>query len=130
MSDDFKDGFDPVDVAQLANQKAQGKRPEYFNDAMAENHFSMTMALVAELAVARERIDSLERVLADKGILDTQDVENFIPDQEAAEQRQLAQLEYSARIFRGLQQALQQSSAQDKSMDEMAEILGKKDGKD
>ena len=85
---------------------------------------------MAELAVARERIDSLERVLADKGILDTQDVENFIPDQEAAEQRQLAQLEYSARIFRGLQQALQQSSAQDKSMDEMAEILGKKDGKD
>ncbi len=130
MSDDFKDGFDPTDVAHLANQKAKGKRPEYFDDAASESHFSITMALVAELAVARERIDTLERVLADNGLLDPSDVENFEPDQKAAQQRQLAQLEYSARIFRGLQQSLQQSSEHDKSMDEMAEILGKKDAQD
>ena len=48
-------------TAQLANAKSQGKRPEYFSDAMAEHSYSISLALMAELAVARERIDTLER---------------------------------------------------------------------
>ena len=119
-------GLDATTAAFMANAKAKGKRPEYFQDAMSEHHFSITMALVAELAVARERIDTLERVLVSKGIIDTEDVENFIPDARAEEQRQLAQVEYTARIFRALQQALECIDENDKSMEEMAEILGKK----
>jgi len=124
---DKKKGIDPAEAALLANAKAKGKRPDYFQNEMAENHFSITMSLIAELAVARERIDTLERILIEKGLLDEDAVEEYIPDEAAAEQRQLAQVEYSARIFRSFQQALERVSDDDKSMDEMAELLGKKD---
>lgn len=123
MTDSLK-GLDPTQAALLANAKPKGKRPAYFKDTMAENHFSITMSVVAELAVARERIDSLERILINKGLLNEDDVENFVPDQQAAEARQLAQVEYSTRIFRSMQQHLESLKTDDKSMDEMAEILG------
>lgn len=127
MTEQIK-GMDPTKAALLANAKPKGKRPDYFRDEMAENHFSITMSVIAELAVARERIDSLERILLSKGILSENEVENFVPDEAAAQERQLAQVEYSSRIFRALQQSLEKVKADDKTMDEMADILGQKDG--
>lgn len=128
VSDDKKIGLDSAQAALLANAKAKGKRPEYFKDSMAENHFSISMSLVAELAVARERIDTLERILMSKGLLDLEEIEDYIPDAQAAQERQLAQVEYSARIFRAIQQELERlNDTEDKSMDEMAQILGNKD---
>lgn len=125
MNDSLK-GLDPTQAALLANAKPKGKRPAYFKDTMAENHFSITMSVVAELAVARERIDSLERILISKGLLSKDEIERFIPDEQAAQDRQLAQVEYSTRIFRSMQQHLENLETDDKSMDEMAEILGQK----
>ncbi len=128
VNDDKKIGLDSAQAALLANAKAKGKRPEYFKDSMAENHFSISMSLVAELAVARERIDTLERILMSKGLLDLEEIEDYIPDAQAAQERQLAQVEYSARIFRAIQQELERlNDTEDKSMDEMAQILGNKD---
>lgn len=129
-SDNNIEGLDATMVAHLANAKPKGKRPEYFDDSMSENHFSITMALVTELAVARERIDTLERLLASKGLLSQNEVEDYIPDSKSAEQRQLAQVEYSARIFRAMQQELERVAGDDKSMDEMAEVLGVKESSD
>ena len=113
-------------IAKLANSKPQGKQPSYFSDPMAEQNFSMTMSLMAELAVARERIDTLERVLVQKGVLDAEEVEHYVPDADAAAERQDAQVAYSARIFHALAQQLE--ALEDKnalSMDEMAEKLAR-----
>lgn len=115
-------------IAQLANAKAQGKRPEYFADSMAEHSFSITMALMAELAVARERIDTLERVLASKGLLDQEEIEQYVPDAAAGEARQVAQTAYSARVLRSLQQEVAGMAPPDNaghnlSVDEMARRL-------
>ena len=131
MNDSKKQGFDPLVAAAMANAKAKGKRPEYFADEMSENHFSITMALIAELAVARERNDTLERLLVSKGVISKDEIENFLPDEKAAQERQLSQVEYSTRIFRSLQQQLERIEGEEKSMDEMAEQLGKEsdDGK-
>ena len=131
MNDSKKQGLDPLVAAAMANAKAKGKRPEYFADEMSENHFSITMALIAELAVARERNDTLERLLVSKGVISKDEIENFLPDEKAAQERQLSQVEYSTRIFRSLQQQLERIEGEEKSMDEMAEQLGKEsdDGK-
>lgn len=83
----------------MANAKAKGKRPQYFADEMSENHFSMTMSLIAELAVARERNDTLERILISKGVLTKEEIEGYIPDADAAKARQLSQVEYSTECF-------------------------------
>jgi len=125
LSDAKKQGLDPLVAAAMANAKAKGKRPEYFADEMSENHFSITMALIAELAVARERNDTLERLLVSKGVLSKEEIEQYLPDEQASQERQLAQVEYTTRIFRSLQQQLERLDNEEKSMEEMAEILGK-----
>ena len=116
--------LDPSLLAQLANAKSQGSRPDYFSDPMNEQHYAMTMALMAELAVARERIDTLERVLEDNGLLKRSQVEEFVPDEQAATERQTAQIEYSARIFRALQQQVESMQQKELSVEEMAKRLG------
>jgi hypothetical protein len=119
--------FDGATIAKMANAKSQGKRPEYFSDPMAEQHFSITMALMAELAVARERIDSLERVLVSKGLIGSNEVEEYEPDAATGQTRQLAQVEYSARVLRPLQQAVEAMSGDQSSMSDMADKLSDPD---
>lgn len=126
MSD--KNPLDDASVlAQLANKKSKGTRPSYFGDQMAEQHYSITMALVAELAVARERIDTLERVLSEAGLLDRNKIESYVPDDNAAEERQRAQVEYSARIFRAMQQQVEAMQQKELSVEEMAKRLAETD---
>ena len=129
------DSLTPTQIAQLANAKAQGKRPEYFDDPMAEHSFSITMALMAELAVARERIDTLERVLANKGLVTQTEIENYVPDAAAGEARQIEQTAYSARVLRSLQQQVEamaqtQTAGHNLSVDEMAQKLAQTDNDD
>lgn len=131
MTQPTKNALSATEILSLANAKAQGKRPEYFDDPMAEHGFSITMALMAELAAARERIDSLERVLASKGVLDQREIEEFVPDAQAGKARQLAQVEYSARVLRSLQQqvaALADTAASHNlSVEDMAHKLAQTD---
>jgi hypothetical protein len=86
-----------------AGQKPAGKRP-YFLNAEVERVLAITMVVVQELAVARERIDTLERILVDRGVLAPGAVEAFVPDAgQAAERGQWTQ-EYIARVLRIIQQ--------------------------
>jgi hypothetical protein len=65
---------------------------------------AITMAVVQELAVARERIDTLERLLEAKGVLDRLEIEAFVPTIDQAAERGLWSQEYIARVLRILQQ--------------------------
>ena len=49
-------------MAQLP-RKASGPRPEYFEDPAIDKVLSMALALAGEVAVMRDRIDTLERDL-------------------------------------------------------------------
>ncbi|HRK74083.1 MAG TPA: hypothetical protein PLL64_07400 [Rhodothermales bacterium] len=91
----------------MASNKAKGARPYFLSDPAVERVLNITMAVATELAVARERIDTLERLLAQKGILSQGEIEAYIPDNEAAEARQLWHARYSARILRIVQQELE-----------------------
>jgi hypothetical protein len=88
---------------EKSGQKPAGKRP-YFLDPQVERVLAITMAVVQELAVARERIDTLERLLVERGVLSPGAVEAFVPDAaQAAERGQWSQ-EYIARVLRIVQQ--------------------------
>jgi hypothetical protein len=65
------------------------------------------MAVATELAVARERIDTLERILESKGIISRQEIAAFVPDDNQAQERQLWHAQYAARIMRIVQQEIQ-----------------------
>ncbi len=92
----------PDALAKSANKPA-GKRP-YFMTPEVERVLAITMAVVQELAVARERVDTLERVLAAKGLLDPQEIEQFQPSAEASAERGLWLQEYLNRVLRIVQQ--------------------------
>jgi hypothetical protein len=86
-----------------AGRKPAGKRP-YFLDPEVERVLAITMAVVQELAVARERIDTLERLLEQKGVLAPGAVEAFTPSAAVTAERGLWTQEYLARVLRIIQQ--------------------------
>lgn len=91
------------DALNEAGAKPAGKRP-YFLDAQVERALAVTMAVAQELAVARQRIDTLERLLVAKGTLVAGEVDGFQPDPVASGERQMWNQEYIARILRIVQQ--------------------------
>ncbi|HSN73026.1 MAG TPA: hypothetical protein VLT59_16030 [Steroidobacteraceae bacterium] len=92
------------ELLTLAAQPARGKRPQFVTDPVVDRLLSMTLGLVTELAVARERIDTLERVLERRGLLDRNEIEGYKPDDVAADERGKLQEQYLAQVFRALLQ--------------------------
>ena len=79
---------DPSTDDQLELQrKAKGKRPYYFSNPDVDKLLSMIMALTGELAIARDRIDTIERVAATKGLFSSDDIENFDLDADVLQAR-------------------------------------------
>ncbi len=86
-----------------AARKPAGKRP-YFLDPEVERSLAITMAVVQELAVARERIDTLERLLEAKGVLSREELERFVPSAAQFAERALWTQEYISRVLRIVRQ--------------------------
>jgi hypothetical protein len=74
---------------------------------------AITMAIAQELAVARQRVDTLERLLQSKGILTADEVEYFAPTPVQATERAMWTQEYLARILRIVQQENEAATATD-----------------
>jgi hypothetical protein len=119
-----------VDYIAEAGRKAKGKRPQFFEQAESERIMGILMAVVEELAVTRERMDTLERLLEAGGSLDRSAIDAFHPDAQQARERGLMNQEYIARVLRILQQereALEESlqSGPEKGLDEVSAELGR-----
>jgi hypothetical protein len=92
------------DAIRLAAEPASGLRPEFTGDPLVERLFGITLALTTELAVTRERLDTVERLLERHGLVPGVDIESYRPDPAAAAARAAAHQDYLARIFRVLLQ--------------------------
>jgi hypothetical protein len=114
---------DAVDWIGLAGKKAKGKRPQYFDDPAIDRVLSIVMAVAGELAVTRERLDTIERLLDAKGTISRADIEGFRPDRDAGYERGLATREYIARILRGVQQDMEAIAEIEPPMEEVAKQL-------
>lgn len=95
-----------IDPLKLAGAKPKGKRPFFLKDPDVEKVLAVTMAVAQELAVMRERLDTVECLLEAKGITQD-DIENFKPTKAHAEQRGAWTQEYLARILRIYQQEIE-----------------------
>ena len=91
---------------ELVNAAASGKRPHFFGDADVDRLLAIVWAMAGELAVTRERLDTLERLLAERAVVQRTDLDAHRPDAEAARERGEWQMEYIARLLRVLQQEL------------------------
>lgn len=115
-------GIDPI---ALAGTRARGKRPQFFKDRDVERLLNITMALAMEHAVTRQRLDALERILAGKGVVTAEELEQYAPDREAEARRTQWMKEYIARILRIVQQENEamESGAMDVPMEEVMDLL-------
>ena len=66
---------------------------------------AMVVALTGELVVARERIDTLERLIEAAGVLSRDDIEAFQGPQAAFEERRLIRKRIMDKTFRPLRDA-------------------------
>lgn len=113
-----------ADAIAEAGAKPAGKRP-YFLHEEVETVLAITMAAVQELAVSRQRIDTLERLLADKGLVSRAEIDGFSPDPAAAVERALANQEYIARVLRIVQQRNEATQvAGDVASEEVGDEIG------
>ena len=67
--------------AQL-KRKAKGQRPIYFDDPDTDKLVSMLMGLAGEVSVMRDRVDTIERLLGEKGLLSQAEIDCFEPTEE------------------------------------------------
>ena len=72
--------------AQL-KRKAKGQRPAFFDDPDTDKLVSMLMGLVGEVSVMRDRMDTIERLLGEKGLVSQSDIDNFEPPEDVLMQR-------------------------------------------
>lgn len=115
---------DEIDPVVLANRRAKGKRPNFLDDPAVERVISIAMAVAGELAVARERIDTLERVLIQQGLMPADAIEAYVPDAEAQAARNQWGREYIARVLRMLEQDVQaMSGPRDPALEQVIDEL-------
>jgi hypothetical protein len=68
-------------------KKARGERPQYFADPAIDKTLAITLALAGEVAVLRDRLDSIERLLEAGQPLSRSAVDNFQPSAEVRAER-------------------------------------------
>ncbi len=112
-----------LDHITEASRKAKGQRPYFLADNQTEQLLNITMALAQELAVTRERMDTIERLLEAGNGVTREAIEHYTPDDTAAEQRQLWHQEFIARILRVVQQSREEIAEQSHGQQDMSTIV-------
>ncbi|GGA46840.1 hypothetical protein [Okeania sp. KiyG1] len=81
-------------------KQAKGKRPVYLDNIDNDKLLAIIMALAGEVSVLRERLDTIEKLLVAKGIISSEDIENYQPDAQVNEEREQWRTDYITRILR------------------------------
>lgn len=109
----------PLDWIALSGAKPLGKRPYFFDDPAVERVLAVTMAVAQEVAVLRERLDTIERLLEKNGggNFSRADIDLYAPDSTAAVERAEWSRMYIARVLRIVQQELEALNTPENNVD-------------
>jgi len=82
------------------SRHAKGKRPEFYpNEPGAQRLLGIVMALITEVAVIRERLDTVEQVASAKGLVTAAEIEDYVPSLEQREAREAWRQGYLDRVL-------------------------------
>ena len=100
---------------------AKGKKPQYFADPAVDKLLSLTLTLASELCVARDRLDALERLLGQRGVVSVAEVDQYEPDAKTAEIRDARRAAFLERVPHAVQADFEEFSREDmpRSADEV-----------
>ncbi|MEK9945361.1 MAG: hypothetical protein VW999_05180 [Alphaproteobacteria bacterium] len=104
---------------------AKGKRPQYFEDPAVDKLHLMVMALIEELSVTRDRLDTVERLIEKHGLFQVQEIEDFFPDLKADAERTGRRIAYIRRVMKGITDELENLHGQDPALefDEVVDVI-------
>lgn len=83
---------------------AKGKRPVYLGTREIDKVMAIAIALIEEVSVLRERLDTLEQLAEAKGLILQKEVEAYQPTESVEQAREQWREEYLARVLRVLQE--------------------------
>ena len=89
-----------TETALFSARAYKGDRPTYFSDPDVDRLLAMLLALAGELAVTRERLATVEKLLENRDVLAGRDVDEYEPDSEEASTRLQSHEAMIARILR------------------------------
>lgn len=95
--------------------RAKGPQPYFFDDPVMDQLHAAVITLASELAVAFDRIDTLERLLERGSGISRKDIDTFTPDATAQQQRAARRTDIAARVLRpfvNYRESLLQAAAQ------------------
>jgi hypothetical protein len=87
---------------------AKGKRPQYFSDPAIDKLLWITLTLVEELSVTRDRLDTVERMLEKRKVVKQADIDRYIPDDATEALREQRRGSYIERVMRAVQAELEE----------------------
>ena len=99
--------------AHSLKRKAKGERPYFFDDPNVDKVVYMVMGLAGEVAVARERLDTIERLLERKGLITRSDVETYEPTADVMAERAAWRKTYLSEILRIVEIELEAAASGD-----------------
>jgi hypothetical protein len=89
-----------ADPPVKALRTAKGKKPQYFSDPAIDKLLSIVISMAGELSVARERLDTVERLLGEKKILTTSEIDRYQPSEEVAAVRARQRAQFIETLLR------------------------------
>ena len=80
-------------------RSVKGRRPQFFDNVEIDRLHGMMMAMATEMAVLYQRIDTMERVAAEKGVILREDLERHVADAATESERELWRQKFLDRLF-------------------------------
>lgn len=115
----------PIDPLALAGAKSKGKRPWFLKDNDTERLMTVVMTLAQEVAVLRERLDTVERLLERGEGVSRSSIEAYVPTKDEAAERGAWMQEFLARLLRVLQHDRESLVAREQANEDLADELAK-----
>jgi hypothetical protein len=79
---------------------SKGKRPQFFDDPSIDQMMTFLLELMAETSALRDRVDTIERLLDEKGSVSRADIEAYRTDDAAEAERTAWRKGFIERVLR------------------------------
>jgi hypothetical protein len=96
-----------VDELGRLQLKPKGRRPYFFEDPAVDKLLAIVTALAGEVSVVHDEYDSLVRVLEQKGVVSSEELKAFIPDESVRAERDHWRTIFLENILRILHQEIE-----------------------
>ena len=102
-----------ADSRKPRQKTAKGRRPFFLDSADSDKLLAMITALVGEVSILKDRVDTHERLAAVGKVATPEEIEAYEPDEPVEDEREAARVAMLDRVYRIISVSRDQSSTSD-----------------